>query len=113
MEKQLLEMMRTARSDGVVVNRPLEGGMELLVYPLQERPGAIIGVGYGSDKAHQVNMDDVLRRRSQDAARFGAWLPAVFRDDSRFVVMRIDEDPDERVVAGLVDKIHLAQELLS
>ena len=48
MEKQLLEMMGTARREGMVVSQRLEGNMELLVYPLQGRQGVILGVGYGS-----------------------------------------------------------------
>jgi|GEM_PF-968489 len=114
MENQLLEMMKKARSNGTVITQRLDGEMELLVYPLQGKQGVIIGVGYGSEHAHRVNMSDVLRRRTQNAARFGAWLPAVFRDGSHFVVMRVDrEDADTRAAADLLGNIHIAQELLS
>lgn len=114
MEEQLLDMMRTAKDESTVVSQRLEGNMELLVYPLQGRQGVILGVGYGSENAHFVNMSDVLQRRTKDAARFGAWLPAVFKDGSHFVVMRVDRDvSDESSAADLVDKLLIAQELLS
>lgn len=114
MEKQLLEMMGTARREGMVVSQRLEGNMELLVYPLQGRQGVILGVGYGSENAQLVNMSDVLQRRTKDAARFGAWLPAVFKDGSHFVVMRVDREvSDESSAADLIGMVHIAQELLS
>lgn len=114
MEKQLLEMMRKASSDEVVVSQRLIDDMKLLVYPLQQKQGVIIGVGYGRENAHLVNMDTVLQRRTKDLARFGAWLPAVFSDGSRFVVMRVERDePNESVAADLINDIHIAQELLS
>lgn len=114
MEKQLLEMMQKACNDEVVVSQSLTNAMKLLVYPLQEKKGVIIGVGYSHENAHLVNMDDVLQRRTKDVTRFGAWLPAVFSDGSRFVVMRVERGgPNESIATDLINDIHIAQELLS
>lgn len=114
MEKQLLDMMQAACGKEVAVSQRLAGKMELLVYPLRGRPGVMVGVGYGADAAHLVNMDELLQRRTQDIARFGAWLPAVFADGSSFLVMRIDQpEPDEHLASRLANEIHTAKELLS
>lgn len=114
MKKPLLEMMTTACSQETAVTRRLEGKLELVVYPMQKKPGLVVGLGYGREDAHRVNMPDILRRRTQDVARFGPWLPAVFDDGSCFLVMRAEHgEPDEGLAESLVNEIHTAKELLS
>ena len=101
----LAAMMEDAARQQLVLSRRLEGGHELLVYPLPA--GSLLGIGVLPEHAHQIDPAAVLHRRGRDMARYGAWLPALFDDGSLYVLRRCagaDAVPDGALLA--------AQELL-
>jgi hypothetical protein len=97
MEELLTQMANTARSTQDVVDTALEDGMHLLVYPYEQ--GLLVGLGYGADQAHRVDMTTVLRVRGQHLERVGAWLPARFADGSAYVVRRVPDAGDGPVLS--------------
>jgi hypothetical protein len=112
MEELLLEVARTARREQAVANQPLTNGLELLVYPLDH--GLLVGLGFTGELARDVSMDDVLRKRSADIQRYGAWQAAVFADGSCYVVRRVinaNVDRDDPILTE--DQLLAAQELLT
>jgi hypothetical protein len=92
----LAAMMEHAARQDLVLSRRLDGGRELLVYPLPA--GSLLGVGVLPEQAHHVDPAAVLHRRGCDMDRYGAWLPALFDDGSLYVLYRCAEA--EAVPAG-------------
>jgi hypothetical protein len=112
MEQLLMELARTAHNQRAVATRKLTNGLELMVYPADE--GMIVGFGAGRELAQQIPMADLLRRRSQDLRRFGAWLPAVFTDGSLYIVKRVpDANPDADAPMLSSEDLSTALELLA
>ncbi|MBJ7311927.1 hypothetical protein ACFOLJ_03100 [Rugamonas sp. CCM 8940] len=112
MEELLMHLAGTARREGGVASQQLDNGMELLVYPLEEG-GALVGLGYERDGAGQVRAEQVLRRRAQDMARLGAWLPALFADGSWYLLRRLPNASLDGATPLLShDELAAAEELL-
>ena len=93
MEELMRRLLDTAQREGAVAQAVLDSGLRLLVYPLAQ--GRLAALGWPGDSGHQVHGETLLRRRSANMARYGAWLPALFNDGGWYVVRRLDGDPDE------------------
>lgn len=112
MEQLVLNIVRKARAERVVVSQALENGMKLLAYPADM--GVLLGIGYDADLSHRVQPESVLRIRSTNPSRYGRWLPTVFVDSSCYVVTRIfsrSAETDPAILSNIDLKI--AQELLA
>lgn len=107
MEELLKKLLHEARMQRAVAMLRLDGGLHVLVYPLPA--GAIVALGAPPDRP--LAPKEVLRKRSSDLARYGAWLPAMFNDGSLYVLRRVVGDDDE---ASLTDAaLAVAEELLN
>lgn len=112
MNQLALHIVDKARTERVVVTQTLENGMKLLAYPADT--GVVLGVGYDADLSHRVQVDNVLRIRGGNPARYGRWLPTLFMDSSCYVVTRIvsnSAETDQAILSNLDLKI--AQELMA
>jgi hypothetical protein len=112
MEELVKQLANTARNESAVASLPLENGLQLLVYPMEE--GFMVGLGIDSEQASASRTDQILRRRSGNISRFGAWLPAMFSDGSCYIFRRLphaDIDRSEPVLSH--EELQLAEELLA
>jgi hypothetical protein len=91
MEELLNVLAAEARMQQAVAMNTLDNGMHVFVYPLDD--GMLVALGVGA--AAQVQPEALLRKRGQDPARFGAWLPAVFNDGSLYLLRRMTEHGDD------------------
>ena len=111
-EKLLTEMATKAQAEQNVISRTLENGLHLLAYPLN--PGGVLAIGVKSKGAHRIIAQKVLRKRSTDLLRYGAWLPAVIADDSCYVVRKVKQIVSNSGFSLLTTSdVAAAQELLS
>lgn len=107
MEELLKTLLHEARLQRAAAMQRLDNGLHVLVYPLTH--GAIVALGIPPDRP--LPPKDVLRKRSSDLARYGAWLPAMFNDGSLYVLRRVGGQDDE---ASLTDAaLAVAEELLN
>ena len=107
MEELLKTLLHEARMQQAVAMQRLDSGLHVLVYPLQN--GVIVALGIPPDRP--LPPKEVLRKRSSDLARYGAWLPAMFNDGSLYVLRRVSGQDDE---ASLTDAaLAVAEELLN
>lgn len=83
----LLDMVLAARRERGVASLFMPDGTHLFAYP--DDRGVIIGIGRGSEEAHQVQSQLVLRRRTENPARYGLWLPALLSDGCWFLLRRL------------------------
>lgn len=104
----LAALMERARLQQLVLGRRLDGGRELMVYPMQA--GALLGVGVAAGVAHLVDTAGLLRRRAGNLARYSAWLPALFDDGSLYVLRRCPAQPGGDDIADA--ELLAVQELL-
>ncbi|MFC5474020.1 hypothetical protein [Paraherbaspirillum soli] len=112
MQKQLSNLILTARSERAVASQLAANGMTLLAYPLDD--GVLVGIGYDGKSGHVVDAELVLRRRGQQMARYGSWLPSMFVDGSYFLVSRLDaSDPAQNALDSATLDLAAAQELLA
>jgi len=112
MDETLTQLAAKARNERVVASQRLDDGMRLLAYPLQD--GVLVAVGFDPDLAHQVQAETVLRKRSAQMARFGAWLPAQFNDGSWYLVRRVPIAHENNAAPILdTEALAAAQELLA
>lgn len=110
--EELARLVNMARADDVVASNTLAGGMQLAVYPMEDC--VLLVVGYGPELAHHVRMEDVLRKRGRDLARFGPWLPCVFNDGGSYVVRRVAVGgADGDGMAAAEADLAIAEELLT
>lgn len=112
MEEILMQLAQTAQTEQAVASQSLTNGMELLVYPLPD--GMLVGLGYAADLAHEVQMEQVVRKRSEDMPRYGVWQPAIFADGSCYVARRISHvnvDSGQPILSA--DELVAAEELLT
>lgn len=108
MEKLLLQLVQDARMEKAVAGVTLDNGMHLFAYPQEQ--GMLIAIGIGS--GGHVQGESLLRKRSKNMQRFGAWLPAQFNDGSWYVIRRAsDDDGDAPVISE--DEFIAAEELLT
>lgn len=111
MEELVMELARTAFNERAVASRTLDNGMDLLVYPLDD--GMIVGFGLPADMAEELEHEELLRRRSDDLARFGPWQPVLLRDGSCYVMRRLPgADPYSSIPVLSSDELFAAEELL-
>jgi hypothetical protein len=112
MEELLMQLARTAQKEQAVASQTLDDGMQLLVYPMQD--GMLVALGFSGELAQAVRMEQALRRRSEDMARYGVWHAAVFADGSCYVarrMMHVNIDSDEPFLSA--DDLMAAEELLA
>jgi hypothetical protein len=110
MDELLKNLMSAARQEGAVAQQTLTNDMCLLVYPMHAE--FVIGLGFEGAKAHVVELENVIRKRSGDMARFGSWLPAMFADGGIYVVRRTPELSGEEM-ATMSAHLMAAEELLT
>ncbi|QGZ42128.1 hypothetical protein IP92_05476 [Pseudoduganella flava] len=105
MEELLARLCRAAAHEGACAEALLENGLRLLAYPLEGR--LLVVVGWPAASGRHVDGETLLRRRGEDIARYGAWLPAQFNDGGWYLVLRAagNEAPD-------ADQLTAAEELL-
>jgi hypothetical protein len=112
MQQLIDRLIQRARDQQVVLCQPLKGELQLLVYPLED--GVLLALGFGRHATARVDAEAVLRRRSAEPARFGAWLPAMLSDGSWYVLRRLaEEGPARRVTAPPAEQLQAAEELLA
>lgn len=112
MEDILAQMIRTAFLENAVARQALTSGRQLMVYPMDS--AALIGLGRSGADASAGWLEDLLRRRSADMPRMGAWLPAMLADGSVYVLRRIAEvDPGNDAAPLRMEDLQAAEELLS
>lgn len=107
----IARLIERARSGQVVLSQPLQGDLQLLVYPSPD--GVLLALGFARDSGVRVDADAVLRKRSAALARYGAWLPAMLSDGSWYVVRRFDEDLLGAVAPPSEQDLQVAGELLA
>jgi hypothetical protein len=111
-EQILIELTRLSMTDQVVASRPLDDGINLLVYPLLN--GIVVGLGYARDQQRRLALPQLLQRRSQALPRYGAWLPALLTDGSLYVVRKISGvDPAQQHAALSAEMLQSGRELLA
>ena len=86
-QELLVELVKRAHDEQAVAFASMEGGMQMLVYPLDH--GMLVGIGLEDERAQRVDAARLLHRRGGDMARFGSWLPARLKDGSWYVVRRV------------------------
>jgi len=112
MQKQLINLILTARREGAVASQVVDSGMTLLAYPLDD--GVLVGIGYDGSSGHVVDAELVLRRRGQQMARYGSWLPSMFVDGSYFLLSRLNaSDPAQNAREAATLDLAAARELLA
>ena len=87
-EDLIYQNLRQAGSQSTA-NTTLPTGLQLLVYPLED--SLLIGVGFEAEQGRQIQAEAVLRKRSWNLERYGAWLPAQLLDGSWYVVRRLQK----------------------
>jgi hypothetical protein len=111
MEEILTQVARMAQKEQAVASQPLTNGMELLVYPLQN--GMVVALGFTGELAQEVRTEQVVRKRSEDMRRYGAWQPAVFADGSIYVARRLAYVNIDAGPILSADELMAAEELLT
>jgi hypothetical protein len=111
MEEILSHVARTAQAEKAVASQPLTNGMELLVYPFEG--GMLVALGFTGELARDVRMEQVVRKRSDDMRRYGAWQPAVFADGSCYVARRLGYVNLDAGPILSADELMCAEELLT
>ena len=112
MEQLLTLLAERVCRESIVASRNLANGMQLVVYPIAN--GALIALGYGRERANGGRVDSVLRMRTENPERFGAWLPALFGDGSWYMVRRIEHDnPGSGMRVPSAEELRAALELLA
>ena len=86
MENILANLIATATAEHAVAIQKLTNQMTMIAYPTNR--GMIVGLGYGGEHAHRAPAERVVRKRSGNLARYGAWLPVMFNDGGVYVTMR-------------------------
>ncbi|MGH8807031.1 MAG: hypothetical protein ACREX0_04030 [Noviherbaspirillum sp.] len=108
----MIALIQAASTQHAVVAQELTNGMQLLVYPMDE--GLMVGFGYESYAAHKARPEQMVRKRSEDMRRFGAWHPAMLADGGLYVVRRLRQLGTDRGTSPLSeDELLAAEELLS
>lgn len=112
LEELLTEAAEKANSEKMVATRKTSSGMQLLVYPMDD--SLLVALGFETERGRQVRAEEVLRKRSRNMARYGAWLPAQLLDGSWYVVRRLDAPhfPQGGLLLSNND-LSFAQELLT
>lgn len=112
MEEILRQLVRTAMRERVAAVQELTNGMQLLAYPLAA--GVLVALGYAAGAARSIGSAELLRRRSDNLARYSPWLPSMFADGSLYIVRRLTEaDPDAAVPPLSAAELMTAVELLA
>jgi len=108
MNELLNRLAQAAELEQAVAQAVLGSGMRLLVYPLER--GQLVVLGWPAASGHVVDGESLLRRRSDDLARSGAWLPVMFNDGAWYLARRVGLDDG----TGLPDagELAAAEELL-
>jgi len=110
MSELLMELVKRASLEGAVAMATLEHGITLMAYPLADE--MLIGMGLEGRMAVRLDARVLLERRASDMQRYGAWMPARFRDGSWYVARRVRvSDPDTPVLDD--DDLEAAEELLT
>lgn len=86
MEELLAHLSRTALMEQAVAAATLDNGLRLFVYP--QDGGTLVAIGLPAASGRMVQGEALLRRRSADMGRFGAWLPALFNDGGWYLLRR-------------------------
>lgn len=112
LEELVIELAAKAQFEERVVIRKLSTGLQLLVYPLADN--LLVALGFEAERGRQVRAEAVLRKRSQNLKRYGAWLPAQLLDGSWYVIRRLRKPrfPESGSVLSN-DALTVAQELLA
>jgi hypothetical protein len=111
MEAMLRELVEVASRDEAVASRPIGNDMTMLVYPADGGEGMLVAVGYSGEHAHLAPAMQVVRKRSSDLQRCGAWLPAMFNDGGIYVTARLGFANGASDISDA--ELAAAQELLS
>lgn len=112
MENILAQLIRTAFLENAVASQALTNGRQLLVYPMGS--AALVGLGKSGETGQAGWLEDMLRRRTANLDRLGAWLPAMLADGSVYVVRRVAvNDPAGEVSPLPPGELDAAEELLS
>lgn len=90
MDDMLTPLAWAARQRGEVGTLQREDGIMLVAYPLKD--GMVLGMGMEPGSSALLRM--MLRKRADDTARYGRWLPALYNDGGCYVLIRIDRLPD-------------------
>ncbi len=112
LEELLIEAAEKASSEKKVATRKTFSGMQLLVYPMDD--SLLVALGFEAERGRQVRAEEVLRKRSQNMARYGSWLPAQLLDGGWYVVRRLNTSHFPQ--GGLLlsnNELSFAQELLA
>lgn len=111
MEDVLIRLLRAASIEEAVAVQELTNGMQLIAYPLEKDFLVVVGYGDGSQSA--LSVEELVRRRSDDIARYSAWLPAMFADNTLHVVRRLNDVDTASAVPPLsTEELLRAVELL-
>lgn len=112
MDEVLERIAQRACREQVVASRTMESGLQLLSYPMT---GAVlVGLGFGREHASMTKLDEVLQRRAENPARYGAWLPTMLADGSWYVVRRAPYPERDRATPILPPaELAAAKELLA
>ena len=112
MDISILELVKKAQRDRIVVSQTLADGLTVFAYPVTA--GALVGVGFDAGLARRIQPEVLLRKRAADMQRFGSWLPALFVDGSCYVIRRIRSfNPDRQDDVLSVADLQQARELMS
>jgi hypothetical protein len=110
MQAILMNLIAAARLHNSVASNTLEDGLEIVAYP--DASTLLVALGYAGGAPVARARDSILRKRSSDLARYGAWLPSIFDEDNWYVVRRLDNAEAES--RGLTDEeLQDAWELLN
>ncbi|WP_143751333.1 hypothetical protein [Collimonas sp. PA-H2] len=105
----MLNLVNAAQRERAVASQCIEDDITLLAYPLAD--GVLVGIGYGGGRAHEVKTETVLERRAHNFSRYGAWLPAMLKDGSWYLLRRITGPSDDHCALS-ADDLRIALELL-
>lgn len=105
MDEELMWLAEESRSRQEIGMVKRDDGTVLFVYPAGD--GAAVGVG--TEPGCERKLRALLRKRSENLPRYGAWLPALFGDGSCFVITRMRD-----AQAGIdADSLAAARELIA
>lgn len=111
MDGLLMHLADRACRERAVASSDFTGGMQLLAYPLDN--GVLVAVGFGPERVRSIPVERVLRMRTEQPGRFGAWLPAAFADGSWYMVRRATRDAFGRLPLPSGDELASVQELMT
>jgi len=111
MEDILAQLIRTAFLENAVASQALSNGRQLLVYPMEG--AALVGLGKSGEDGQAGWLEELLRRRTANLERMGAWLPAMLADGSVYVVRRVAIDTAGEARPLAPGDLEAAEELLS